>query len=152
MSTTSSAMSMAPWSTWSRVDASSPSATPCRHMCAQFVGQVVESRTEGERTGEARGRWAPRRPARPGSTLRPSWGLDIGWELNGSEFINHHLFRWCEENSITFTRTRPYRKNDNCFVEQKNWPVVRQQVGYARFDDPDELEGCVRSTPTCACR
>jgi hypothetical protein len=63
-------------------------------------------------------------------------GLDSD---NGSEFINHHLFSWCERNEITFTRTRPYRKNDNCFVEQKNWPVVRQQVGYARYDDEEEL-------------
>lgn len=67
----------------------------------------------------------------------PLLGLDCD---NGSEFINRHLLRWCQENEITFTRTRPYRKNDNCFVEQKNWPVVRQQVGYARYDDPEELE------------
>ena len=37
------------------------------------------------------------------------------------------------------TRSRPYRKNDNCFVEQKNWPVVRQNVGCARYDKPAEL-------------
>ena len=47
-----------------------------------------------------------------------------------------HLFRYCAEHGITFTRSRPYRKNDNCYVEQKNWPVVRQQVGYARYDTP----------------
>jgi len=35
---------------------------------------------------------------------------------NGSEFINHHLLSYCEENDITFTRSRPYRKNDNCYV------------------------------------
>ena len=58
---------------------------------------------------------------------------------NGSEFINKHLFAWCQEQAITFTRSRPYRKNDNCFVEQKNWPVVRQQVGYARYDTAAEL-------------
>src|SRR5438309_8045687 len=39
-----------------------------------------------------------------------------------------------------FIRLRPYRKNDNCFVEQKNWPVVRQQVGYLRYDTELELE------------
>jgi hypothetical protein len=66
----------------------------------------------------------------------PLRGLDSD---NGSEFINHHLFRWCMAEQITFTRSRPYRKNDNCFVEQKNWPVVRQQVGYARYDDAAEL-------------
>ena len=40
---------------------------------------------------------------------------------NGAEFINAHLIRYCEEHKITFTRSRPYRKNDSCFVEQKNW-------------------------------
>ncbi|MFL5799100.1 MAG: integrase [Actinomycetota bacterium] len=66
----------------------------------------------------------------------PLLGLDSD---NGSEFINVELFRWCEENSITFTRSRPARKNDNCYVEQKNWPVVRQQVGYLRYDTAEEL-------------
>lgn len=67
----------------------------------------------------------------------PIRGLDSD---NGAEFINAHLLAWCEEHAITFTRSRPYRKNDNCFVEQKNWPVVRQQVGYGRYDTPAELE------------
>jgi hypothetical protein len=67
----------------------------------------------------------------------PLRGLDSD---NGSELINHQLLRWCEAEQITFTRSRPYRKNDNCFVEQKNWPVVRQMVGYARYDTPAELE------------
>jgi hypothetical protein len=64
-------------------------------------------------------------------------GLDSD---NGSEFINKHLFGYCAERGITFTRSRPYHKNDNCYVEQKNWPVVRQSVGYARYDTPAELE------------
>lgn len=59
---------------------------------------------------------------------------------NGSEFINNHLFRYCTKNKITFTRSRPYRKNDNCFVEQKNYSIVRRAVGYRRYDTPDELE------------
>ena len=50
------------------------------------------------------------------------------------------MLAWCEKRRITFTRSRPYRKNDNCFVEQKNWPVVRQQVGYLRYDTTEELE------------
>lgn len=58
-------------------------------------------------------------------------GLDSD---NGSEFINHHLVAYCAEQKITFTRSRPYRKNDNCYVEQKNWSVVRRAVGYARYD------------------
>jgi len=58
---------------------------------------------------------------------------------NGSEFINAHLLRYCEENQITFTRSRPYRKNDSCFVEQKNWSVIRRAVGYGRYDTDKEL-------------
>jgi hypothetical protein len=58
---------------------------------------------------------------------------------NGSEFINAHLIRYCEKEHITFTRSRPYRKNDSCFVEQKNWSVIRRAVGYARYDNDKEL-------------
>lgn len=47
---------------------------------------------------------------------------------NGSEFINNHLYRYCTQNKITFTRSRPYRKNDNCFVEQKNYSIVRRRL------------------------
>ena len=64
-------------------------------------------------------------------------GLDSD---NGSEFINHHLVAYCTEHHITFTRSRPFRKNDNCYVEQKNWSVVRRTVGYARFDTPQHGE------------
>lgn len=59
---------------------------------------------------------------------------------NGSEFINDHLFRYCAREKITFTRARPYRKNDNCFVEQKNYSVVRRNVGYLRHETRQELE------------
>jgi len=58
---------------------------------------------------------------------------------NGSEFINAHLLRYCKEHEITFTRSRPYRKNDSCFVEQKNWSVIRRTVGYGRYDTDKEL-------------
>ena len=58
---------------------------------------------------------------------------------SGSEFINAHLIKYCEENEVTFTRGRPYRKNDSCFVEQKNYSVVRRTVGYARHDTEEEL-------------
>jgi len=64
-------------------------------------------------------------------------GLDSD---NGSEFINAHLVAYCEQEQITFTRSRPYRKNDNCFVEQKNYTVVRKTVGYMRHDTTKELE------------
>lgn len=58
---------------------------------------------------------------------------------NGGEFINAHLVRFCAEKELSFTRSRPQRKNDNCFVEQKNWTVVRKTVGYARYDTEEEL-------------
>jgi len=58
---------------------------------------------------------------------------------NGAEFINAHLLRYCREEHITFTRSRPYRKNDSCFVEQKNWSVIRRAVGYGRYDTEKEL-------------
>lgn len=53
---------------------------------------------------------------------------------NGGEFINDHLVRFCHEQRINFTRSRSYRKNDNCFIEQKNYTIVRRYVGYARYD------------------
>lgn len=58
---------------------------------------------------------------------------------NGSEFINNHLFNYCEKNLITFTRSRSNKKNDNCYVEQKNYSVVRNAVGYNRYDTDEEL-------------
>ena len=63
------------------------------------------------------------------------WGAQIlGLDSdNGAEFINHHMKRYCEQEKITFTRSRPYRKNDNCFVEQENYSVVRRLVGYDRY-------------------
>jgi hypothetical protein len=67
----------------------------------------------------------------------PLLGLDSD---NGSEFINEHLLAYCSSHQVTFTRSRPGRKNDNCYVEQKNWTVVRQAVGYLRYDTDEELE------------
>jgi hypothetical protein len=58
---------------------------------------------------------------------------------SGGEFINRHLYEYCKEENITFTRSRSYRKNDNCFVEQKNYSVVRRAVGYLRYDTEQEL-------------
>jgi transposase InsO family protein len=53
---------------------------------------------------------------------------------NGSEFINNAAERWRADNHIPFTRSRSQKKNDNCFVEQKNGAVVRSYVGYDRFE------------------
>lgn len=59
---------------------------------------------------------------------------------NGAEFINGHLLEYCVTHRISFCRTRPNRKNDNCYVEQKNYSVVRQAVGYFRYDRDEQLE------------
>ena len=53
---------------------------------------------------------------------------------NGSEFKNTQLLQWCKSNEVIFTRSRAYKKNDTCFVEQKNDNVVRRIVGYYRFE------------------
>ncbi len=53
---------------------------------------------------------------------------------NGSEFVNYHLKKWCDEENIEMTRSRPNRKNDNAYVEQRNGHVIRRFIGYQRFD------------------
>jgi hypothetical protein len=67
----------------------------------------------------------------------PLLGLDSD---NGSEFINQSLYDYCQRNHITFTRSRSYKKNDSCHVEQKNWSVVRRVIGYDRFTSRAALQ------------
>ncbi len=64
-------------------------------------------------------------------------GLDSD---NGSEFINRSLYDYCRRSHITFTRSRSYKKNDSCHVEQKNWSVVRKTIGYDRFSSRAALK------------
>jgi hypothetical protein len=66
----------------------------------------------------------------------PLLGVDSD---NGSEFINNTLYSYCIDEQITFTRSRPYQKNDQAHVEQKNWSVVRHTIGYDRLETPEEL-------------
>jgi hypothetical protein len=66
----------------------------------------------------------------------PLLGIDSD---SGGEFINYHLFNYCQDEKITFTRARPYKKNDQAYIEQRNWTVVRQVVGYARYESPEAL-------------
>lgn len=61
----------------------------------------------------------------------PLRGIDSD---NGPEFINHHLKRYCDREHVTFTRGRPYKKNDQARVEGKNWTVVRRFLGYGRYE------------------
>lgn len=58
---------------------------------------------------------------------------------NGGEFININLVTWCAARNVAFTRIRPYRKNDNPYVEQKNNMVVRSAVGYLRYEGASEV-------------
>jgi hypothetical protein len=58
---------------------------------------------------------------------------------NGSEFINAHLFRYCQQEGIQFTRGRPYKKDDNAHIEQKNWTHVRKLLGWDRYDSEPAL-------------
>jgi len=66
----------------------------------------------------------------------PIRGIDSD---NGSEFINHHLLAYCQALDIKFTRSRPYKKDDNAHVEQKNWTHVRKLLGYLRYDSEKAL-------------
>jgi len=63
-------------------------------------------------------------------------GLDSD---NGGEFLNHHVFRWLQQRPkpVFVTRSRPFKKDDNAHVEQKNWTHVRQCFGYERYDNPE---------------
>jgi len=58
---------------------------------------------------------------------------------NGAEFINWSLFNYCKKNEVNLTRSRPYHKNDNAHIEQKNWTAIRQLVGYSRFETEEQL-------------
>lgn len=57
---------------------------------------------------------------------------------NGGNILNIHVYNYAQENGIAMSRSRPYKKNDNCFVEQKNSTHIRQVVGYLRYDTPLE--------------
>ena len=67
----------------------------------------------------------------------PLLGLDSD---NGSEFINQNLYTWCQREGIIFTRSRSYKKNDSCHVEQKNGALVRRIIGYRRYASKEALE------------
>jgi len=71
----------------------------------------------------------------------PLVGIDSD---NGGEFINAHLLRYCQNEQLTFTRSRPYKKNDQAYVEQKNWSIVRHLVGYGRYEGAEACEALER--------
>jgi len=67
----------------------------------------------------------------------PVLGIDPD---NGGEFINWVMYRYIRKKEYNFTRSRPFHKNDNAHIEQKNWTAIRQLIGYARLDKPEQLE------------
>lgn len=67
----------------------------------------------------------------------PLLGIDSD---NGSEFINHQLYRYCNQEEITFTPGRAGKKNDSAYAEQKNWSVARRAVGYHRYNTSEQLD------------
>jgi IS30 family transposase len=58
---------------------------------------------------------------------------------NGTEFINRQLIAFCKKHDVQFTRGRPYKKDDNAHIEQKNWTHVRKLLGWERYDSPSAL-------------
>jgi len=58
---------------------------------------------------------------------------------NDSAFINAHLFKYSQEEKIGFSRSRPNKKNDNCYIEEKNWTHIKKTLGYLRYDTQEEL-------------
>jgi len=59
---------------------------------------------------------------------------------NGSEFINWHVGVWCARHEVQFSHSRPYKKDDNAHIEQKNWTHVRKLMGWDRYDTPEAVE------------
>jgi transposase InsO family protein len=59
---------------------------------------------------------------------------------NGTEFINWHVGMWCARHEVQFTHSRPYKKDDNAYIEQKNWTHVRKLMGWDRYDTPQAVE------------
>ena len=101
----------------------------CTNICTGWTDITALPRRSQQAVCDAISRLRQRLPF-------PLLGIDSD---NGSEFINDLLYRYCLNEEITFTRSRPYKKNDQAHVEQKNWSVVRRTVGYDRWETDQEL-------------
>jgi hypothetical protein len=101
----------------------------CTDLCTGWTDVTGLLHRSQEAVSEALCRMRQRLPF-------PLLGIDSD---NGGEFINDLLYRYCKDEKITFTRSRPYKKNDQAHVEQKNWSVVRHTVGYDRWETEQEL-------------
>jgi hypothetical protein len=102
----------------------------CTDLCTGWTDITAVLHRSQEVVSEAIRRMRQRLPF-------PLLGIDSD---NGGEFINDLLYRYCLNEKITFTRSRPYQKNDQAHVEQKNWSVVRHTVGYDRWETQQELD------------
>lgn len=71
---------------------------------------------------------------------------------NGSEFINSFVKRFCQENKIEFTRSRPYKNNDACYAESKNWSMVSPYTGWNRYNTQQEYQILKRLTELISIR
>ncbi len=100
----------------------------CTDLCTGWVGLNALQQRSQQAVCQAIHQMRQRLPF-------PLLGIDSD---NGSEFINDLLYRYCLDEQITFTRSRPYQKNDQAHVEQKNWSVVRHTVGYDRWETEQE--------------
>ena len=94
-----------------------------------WEGQAIAVRSQGE-TKAGLEQMRPRFPFRI-QEIHPD---------NDSAMINDLLWDWCRQVRIRMSRSRPYKKNDNAWVEQKNWTHVRKVVGYRRYDNTVELK------------
>jgi hypothetical protein len=101
----------------------------CTDICIGWTDVTALFHRSQEAVSEAIQRMRQRLPF-------PLLGIDSD---NGGEFINDLLYRYSLAEKITFTRSRPYQKNDQAHVEQKNWSVVRHTVGYDRWETEQEL-------------
>jgi len=100
----------------------------CTDLCTGWMALTALPRRTQQAVCDAIHRMRQRLPF-------PLLGIDSD---NGGEFINDLLYRYCLDEQITFTRSRPYQKNDQAHVEQKNWSVVRHTVGYDRWETEQE--------------
>lgn len=102
----------------------------CTDVCTGWTEPIALRRRSSQAVRDALHNMRPELPF-------PLKGLDSD---NGSEFINELLYSYCLVEQITFTRSRPYKKNDQSYVEQKNWSVVRHTIGYDRLETDEEFD------------
>jgi hypothetical protein len=94
--------------------------------------------------GSRRAQWCKGQEATKDSLVEMRSNSPYPWtEIHpdsGKEFINAHCFAYAKDTNLRMTRSRPYHKDDNCFVEERNGHVVRTYVGFSRFDVPQVVK------------